>query len=202
MLMGILVCGVTLAALPQTREWVLYQSLNTFQGLSGKLLGASAKPTVKISARMPFQQGGSIDLPALHQNITTAIQNRVIAPLIAAVPELTDVYIVRQVDGGLSITATGALPSYAASERAAEGIAARFLLAAYRREPYRIDFAQVDLESNGRYVLAAGLGDLAAHALTVPVSGGSAGMPLAALTAFQRDTGPISRQGFAQYSAP
>ncbi len=198
---GILLCGAALIAVPQTRGWVLALSLNGIQSFNRRFLGISVKPAT-AGARMSFQQGGSIDQPALHQNITTAIQNQVIAPLAAAVPELTDVYIVRQADGGLSITATGTLPSYVGNQRAAEGIAERFLLAAYRREPYRVDFAQLELAVNGRYVLAAGLGNLAARTLTVPVSGASARMPLSALTAYQRDTGMISEQGFAQYSAP
>ncbi len=149
---------------------------------------------------------GAADRAAFSGRAVPAATERVIVGALAsAAPQVDELYIQRMKDGGLALFATANLRGYRPTYAVAASVAAQYLTAAFRDlHPYAmIDFANIYIASDGRYILAAGLGRAAAAGLASQALASDEGPMLAAdLAHVNRFSGPFVNQAYAQYQAP
>ncbi len=137
--------------------------------------------------------------------VSNITERAIVDTLTAAAPQVDELYIQRQRDGGLALFATASLRGYGATYAVAAGIAAQYLVAAFRQlHPYaKVDFADIYIESDGHYIFAAGLGHTAMDKLATQVFASDQGALLTAdLARLDHYTGPLVDQAYAQYKAP
>lgn len=162
--------------------------------------GTEKKPDLmshQVSGVSGFSENVSL------QTVSDAETQKIATDLKAAVPGLSEIYVQRLTDGGVSIVATSSLRGLPHTYLTASDDATRYLLAAYRIPGIKVDFASVYIEEQGRYVMAVGLGDQAAKTLTLSAFAPDQGEQLTHdLASIDRYTNAMSQQAFAEYQQP
>ncbi len=135
----------------------------------------------------------------------TQEQQKIITQTVATfAPQVDELYISPNHDGGVSINATATLSDYKLSYVLASDVADRFLYGVYRDLPFiHVDFAGLYIRYEGRYVMAVGLGRQAMQNLSVRVFAPDRGIAVIKAIQGMNDTSSaLIDQAYAQYQAP
>ena len=137
--------------------------------------------------------------------VSAPTERAIVKALASAAPQVDELYVQRMKDGGLALFATANMRGYRPTYAVTASVAAQYLTAAFRdlHSYAMIDFANIYIESDGHYILAAGLGRAVADRMASQTLASDQGPLLAAdLAHINRFSGAFVNQAYAQYQAP
>jgi len=134
--------------------------------------------------------------------VSRSVQEQIVKVLEISVPELREVYVQPQRDGGYDLIATASVDGMTSGRQVAADISSRFLTAAYNQVTgIKVDFAALYTMAAGRYTMAAGLGRQEAQQIAISAYAPDQGSALVqALAHIDRYQTAEVNQAFAQYN--
>lgn len=151
---------------------------------------------------LPYQTAKKTFATAAADHVITTNQQKLMTQTIATfAPQVDELYISSNPDGGISINATATLSGYKLSYALAADIADRYLYGIYHEFPFaKVDFAGLYVRYEGRYVMAIGLGRRAEQNLSVRVFSPDRGIAVfKAVEDMNNSTSALIDQAYAEY---